>query len=208
MRRPAKAKVLAAFSVSEAEWQVYLANRNARKKTTPIPEFVQVTGTGRNWPNPIEQRMAADVGKPVDTAKLDAQMLRLQGQGRFCQRGLLYGRQRWNAGTADSNREQALCASDCVRPILLIDGSDYNNVLFSIGARITFLDFGSYRSELRSDVIVGSQYLLDAEYYHPFTPTSNWFMAPRGSGNSQQNYVYNGDTETAIYRTRPGPRWL
>ena len=68
-----------------------------------------------------------------------------------------------------------------VRPILLIDGSDYNNVLFSMGARITFLDFGSYRSELRSDVIIGSQYLLDSEYYHPFTPTSNWFVAPRGS---------------------------
>ena len=40
----AKAKVLSAFSVSEAEWQQYLADRNARKKTTPIPEFVQVAG--------------------------------------------------------------------------------------------------------------------------------------------------------------------
>ena len=33
----AKAKVLSAFSVSEAEWQQYLAERNARKKTAPIP---------------------------------------------------------------------------------------------------------------------------------------------------------------------------
>ena len=27
-------------------------------------------------------------------------------------------------------------------------------------------------------------------------------MAPHGGGNSQPDYVYNGDTETAIYRTR------
>jgi NTE family protein len=27
-------------------------------------------------------------------------------------------------------------------------------------------------------------------------------VAPRGAGNSQQDYVYNGDTETAIYRVR------
>ncbi len=36
--------MLSAFSVSEAEWQQYLAARNARKKTTPIPTFVQVAG--------------------------------------------------------------------------------------------------------------------------------------------------------------------
>ena len=89
-----------------------------------------------------------------------------------------------------------------VRPIILIDGSDYNNVLFSIGARFTFLDFGSYRSELRSDAIIGTQYLIDSEYYHPFTPTSNWFVAPRGSANSTQQYVYNGDTQIATYRNR------
>jgi NTE family protein len=98
--------------------------------------------------------------------------------------------------------EQKPYAPPVVRPILLIDGSDYNNVLFSIGARFTFLDFGSYRSELRSDAIVGSQYLIDTEYYHPVTPTSNWFIAPRGSANSVQDYVYNGDTQIATYRSR------
>ena len=103
------------------------------------------------------------------------------------------------------NTEPKAYAPPVVRPILLIDGSDYNNVLFSVGARFTFLDFGSYRTELRSDVIVGSQYLIDGEYYHPFTPTSNWFVAPRGDANSVQQYVYNGDTLTATYRNAPGP---
>src|ERR1700761_216121 len=36
----AKAKVLSAFSVSEAEWQQYQTNRSARRKTTPIPTFL------------------------------------------------------------------------------------------------------------------------------------------------------------------------
>ena len=65
-----------------------------------------------------------------------------------------------------------------------------------------FLDFGSYRSELRSDAIIGSQYLIDSEYYHPFTPTSDWFVAPRGTVNSVPLYVYNGDTQIATYRNR------
>ena len=196
-----KAKVLSAFSVSEAEWQQYLANRTARRKTTPVPEFVQVTGTAPELAESVEQRLALDVGKPVDTAKLDAQMLRLQGQGRFANVGYSMVEKDGKQGL-EIQTEPKPYAPPTVRPILLIDGSDYNNVLFTMGARITFLDFGSYRSELRSDVIIGSQYALDSEYYHPFKPTSNWFVAPRGAGNSVQSYVFNGDTQIATYRTR------
>src|SRR6204780_1017128 len=79
----AKEKVLIAFSVSEAEWQQYLANRTARRKTTPVPEFVQVAGANPELAESIEKKMAADVGKPVDTTQLDNQMLLLQGAGRF-----------------------------------------------------------------------------------------------------------------------------
>jgi NTE family protein len=196
-----KAKVLSAFSVSEAEWQQYLADRNARKKTIPVPEFVQVTGTGPELADSIQKRMSVDVGKPVDTAELDAQMMRLQGQGRFANVSYSMVEKQGTQGL-QIQTEQKPYAPPIVRPIILIDGSDFNNVLFSVGARFTFIDFGSYRSELRSDAIIGSQYLVDSEYYHPFTPTSNWFVAPRGGANSVQDYVYNGDTQIATYRNR------
>jgi NTE family protein len=196
-----KEKVLSAFSVSEAEWQQYLADRTARRKTTPVPEFVQVAGTGPELADSIEKKLSVDTGKPVDSAKMDKQMMMLQGQGRFANVGYSMVEKDGKQGL-QIQTEQKPYAPPVVRPILLIDGSDYNNVLFSIGARVTFLDFGSYRSELRSDVILGSQYLVDSEYYHPFTPTSNWFVAPRATGNSQQDYVYTGDTLTATYRTR------
>ncbi len=40
----AKASVLSAFSVSEAEWEDYIAKRNARRRTAPVPQFIQVAG--------------------------------------------------------------------------------------------------------------------------------------------------------------------
>jgi NTE family protein len=197
----AKAKVLSAFSVSEAEWQQYLADRNARKKTTAIPTFVQVAGAEPELAESIQKRLSVDVGKPVDTSLMDAQMMRLQGGGRFA--NVSYSMvEKQGAQGLEIRTEQKAYAPPTVRPIILIDGSDYNNVLFSMGARFTFLDFGSYRSELRSDAIIGSQYLIDSEYYHPFTPITNWFVAPRGSANSTQLYVYNGDTQIATYRNR------
>ena len=196
-----KAKVLSAFSVSEAEWQQYLADRAARKKAAPVPEFIQVTGTRREMADSIEKKMSIDVGKPVDTAKLDQQIVTLAGQGRFSNVGYSMVEKNGNQGL-QIQTEQKPYAPPVVRPLILIDGSDYNNVLFSIGARITFIDFGSYRSELRNNVIVGSQYGLSSEYYHPFTPTSNWFGAPRVEINSTQENLYDANTLIASYRNR------
>lgn len=197
-----KASVLVAFSVSPAEWDQYLADRNARRKTTPTPTFVHVAGASSSeMKKGMEQQLSVLAGKPIDTATLDQQMMTIVGQGRFStstysmtekdgQQGLLV------------QVEQKPYAPPIVRPLIVIDGSDYNNVLFSIGARITFLDFGSYRSELRNDVILGSQYLLASEYYHPYTPSSNWFIAPRAEFNSQQLNIYSGNTLEASYRLR------
>jgi NTE family protein len=196
-----KAKVLSAFSVSETEWQQYLADRKSRQKTTPIPEFVQVAATSPELADSIQKKLAVDVGKPVDTEKLDRQMIRLQGEGRFASVGYSIVEKQGTQGLQIQTVQKSY-APPVVRPIILIDGSDYNNVLFSIGARFTFIDFGSYRSELRSDAIVGSQYLANIEYYHPFTPVSNWFIAPRAGVNSVQEFVYDGNTQIATYRNR------
>jgi NTE family protein len=55
---------------------------------------------------------------------------------------------------------------------------------------------------LRNDIILGSQYQLSSEYFHPFTTTSNWFMAPRLGVNSQQFNIYSSNTQVASYRIR------
>jgi NTE family protein len=89
-----------------------------------------------------------------------------------------------------------------VRPLISINGASYDNVFFSIGGRITFLNFGGYRRELRTDVIFGSQYGLGAEYYRPFTATTNWFVAPRALYNNAQFPLFNGNDFLALYRNR------
>jgi NTE family protein len=89
-----------------------------------------------------------------------------------------------------------------VRPLVIIDGSNYNEVLFSAGARVTFLDFGSFGSELRNDVVVGSLYELSSEYYHPFTPATKWFIAPQVGFDSSKFYIYFDNHIDSQYRKR------
>jgi NTE family protein len=196
-----KANVLSAFSVSEAEWEEYLANRNSRRRTAPVPQFVEVTGTSPQMAKAMEKQMSPLVGKPLDSKKIDQDMMTIVGMGRFATATYSMTEKSGEQGL-QVQAEQKSYAPPIVRPLIVIDGAEYNNVLFSIGARITFLDVGSYRSELRNDVILGSQYLVASEYYHPFTPTSNWFIAPRLGFNSRQFNVYSSNTLLASYRIR------
>jgi NTE family protein len=196
-----KASVLSAFSVSEAEWEDYLAKRNARRRTASVPKFVQVTGTSPEMARAMEKQMSPLVGKPVDSKQIDQDMMTLVGMGRFASATYSMTEKAGEQGL-QVQAEPKSYAPPIVRPLIIIDGSEYNNVLFSIGARITFLDLGSYRSELRNDVVLGSQYVLDSEYYHPFTTTSNWFIAPRVAFNSRQFNVYSSNTLLASYRIR------
>jgi len=198
----AKASVLSAYSVSDGEWEEYIAKRNARRKTTPIPEFVQVEGaTSPAMAKAMEKQLSPLIGRPIDTKEVGQDMMYIVGQGRFSTSTYSMVQKSGEQGL-QVQTEQKSYAPPIVRPLILIDGSDYNNVLFSIGARITLLDVGSYRSELRNDVVVGSTYLLSSEYYHPFTTTSNWFISPRLGADSQQFNIYSGSTLEASYRIR------
>jgi NTE family protein len=194
----AKGAILATLSVDDATWQQYLADRQAKRRSAPAPQFVEVAGTTGGVKNDIEKEFTGVDGKPVDKATLQDKILNLQGLGRFNnvtyqmttrngQPGLLIDAEEKQYGTI-------------IRPLILIDGSQFNNPTFSVGARVTFMDIGGFRSEWRNDVILGSQYGIYSQYFHPFTPTSNWFIAPQGSANSNNFPLYRDNEHIADYR--------
>jgi NTE family protein len=86
----------------------------------------------------------------------------------------------------------------------LIDGSDVQNVRFTMAARITALDVWGARSEWRTDISAGATWGLGTEFYKPFTATSNWFVAPNISATSSPFDLYHGTTQLAEYRVRQG----
>jgi NTE family protein len=195
----AKAALLKTLSVDEVTWQAYLEHRTARRRTPPIPQFVRVEGTGTKAANAIEASLQNIVGKPVDTKSLQTQLFDLVGDGRFSSLSYQIGESDGKPGLVVTAVEKPY-APPIVRPLILLDGSNFNGVYFSMGARITFLDFGNYRAELRNDVIIGSQYGIATQYYRPFSATSNWFIAPNAVANSQQYPIYQGGNLLAEYR--------
>jgi len=197
----AKAGILTGLSVDDETWQRYLSERKNRMRSVPVPQFIEVTGTNSHGARQIENALSSDVGKPVNSITIDRQLTNLTGVGRYSRLGYRM--------TEQGNRPGLMITADekqygppFVQPNIIIDGSDRNNVLFTMGARITLLDLGGFRSELRNDIMFGSNDELRSEYYHPFTPTSRWFVAPRAFGEATQFNIYSKDTRLAEYRNK------
>ncbi len=197
----AKSKMLLTLQVDDATWKEYLAERQARRRIVPTPEFVAVKGASPYLEKEMQTALSPEAGKPVDVSTLQDRILYLQGLGRFSTIDYRMTSHDGKQGLLITAQEKEY-APPLVRPLILIDGSQYNNPTFSIGARITFLDVGSFRSEWRNDLIFGSTYGVRSEYYHPFTPFSNWFIAPRVAAIGEEFNVYDGNTFFAAYRKR------
>ena len=195
----AKAKVLMTLAVDDATWKQYLADREARRRTNPIPMFVAVDGVNGDLSRRVEQQMAGVVGKPISYEELDQEIMHLKGFGRFSTLNYEFVERNGQQGLLVKTEENVY-GPPIVRPLILIDGSSLKNVTFNLGARITFLDFGGFRSEWRNDIVLFSEYGLRSEYYHPFTSQTHWFVAPRALADNDPLYVYNNNKLISIYR--------
>jgi len=197
----AKSKMLLNLQVDDATWQKWLADRQARRRTAPAPQFVKVQGASAYLEKEMQKEMAPEAGQPLDVSTLQDRILYLQGLGRFSSINYQMTSHNGQQGLLITAQEKEY-APPLVRPLILIDGSQYDNPTFSIGARITFLDVGSFRSEWRNDFIFGSTYGVRSEFYHPFTPFSSWFIAPRIFAIGDNYNVYENNNFLASYRRR------
>jgi NTE family protein len=195
-----RSQVLRRFALNDDEWNRYLAHRDSRIVRGPVvPEFVQVEGTNPQLAKDIEEQLSPFVSKPIDVPDLEQRLTRQVGSGRF--NSLSYS-------LTDRNQKQGLLinaeekdyAPPWIKPGFFFDGSDPNNVQFTFGARVNFLDVGGYRSEVRTDFSIGATYLFSTEYYHPLSNTSRWFIAPSVNVSRSPINLYAGDTFLAEYK--------
>ncbi len=152
----------------------------------------------------VEKQMADVVGKPLDFDQLDQEILHLKGLGRFSSLSYEFVERNGQQGLQVKAEENPI-GRTVVLPLILVDGSNLKNVTFNLGARINLIDFGGYRSQLRTDIILFSEYGLRSEYYHPFTPTTHWFVAPRGLADNDPFYLYNENKLT--FHLSPNQPW-
>lgn len=198
----ASAAALLPFRLSDDEWKAFQERRQRRRiREVPTPQFVTVDGTSRRVAKQVELKLRRWDGKRIDPKKLEEQLTELTGLGRFSAVGYSLVEQDGKTGLRIHAAEKEY-APPTVNPTLIIDGSDYQNVRFAVGARFTFLDIGKTNAELRTDVLAGSQYHAGIEYYLPLAGDSGWFLAPRALADNSPLDIYLRDKHLAEYRLR------
>ena len=195
-----KSQILRPYSLDQAAWDEYIAQRNARKKENAgIPQFVKVEGTNSDTEQKIQKFLQPLVGKPINTPQLDTFLTRLTGVGLFESVSYSLTQNDSEVGLLVTVHEK-----NYAPPVLQlsseIDGSQPDNVTFTQAGRLTFIGIAGFGSELRADFQFGNTYGIGVEFYKRFSQTSKWFFAPHVSASNAAERIYSNGDPTAQYR--------
>ena len=194
-----EAATLKRFGLSQPKWLAHLAERRKRMNSTvPAPSSLEVTGVDNKGAGEIRKELDEYVGQPLKPELLEEDLTKIRGQGRYDSLGYEYAREEPQRLVVRAQRKPY--GPPFLIPSVEIDGSDINRVEFTVGGRLTMFDLGGYRSELRTDVIIGSRTLVSTEYYRPLGK-SKLFVAPRGFYERGTDDLYLNRSRVAEYQT-------
>ncbi len=197
------AAALRRFSVSDEEWQKYLAERAARKRTPQkAAETVQVIGVGGDEERHLQSRLKEFAGKPIDLDALDKRLNAITGQGMFDRLGYEGFVQNGVPGLRIVAHEKTY-GPPFLNFALNVNGSGVAAFDFAAGARITFLDVAHHSGEWRNDLMLGSSNLAASEFYQPLG-RSHFFVAPYVFISKYARNAFAGTTRVAVFGDERG----
>ena len=196
----AKSKVLSPYSIDDQSWQQYVQARTARERhEVPVPRFVAVEGTSPYAAHNLEKFLHPLVGKPVNTEHLNQYLTRLTGIGKFESADYALATRDGQNGLNITVHEKPY-APPTLQFGFSVDGSESDDVTYTLLTRLTLMDVAGYRSEWRTDAQFGNTYSIGSELYRPFTATSKWFFAPHADASSTAVKIFQKNDPRADYR--------
>lgn len=196
----AKAPMLQAFALSDSDWDAYQQARKARQRSElPVPQFVKIEGVSGKGEEYASHYFQSLLNKPLETQKLDDVLTRMTGSGRYDSVGYWLTEENGKPGLLVHVVEK-YDAPPSFQTAFEVDGSEAGNVDFTTGTRFTFTDIAGFRSEWRTDLLLGNTYGIQTELYRPFTADSRWFFAPHADASDTTFQIYAKNDPLADYR--------
>ena len=192
--------LLESFALNDADWQAHQQSLQARVVNNfPVPQFIEVQGTNPHEAIDVSRYVKRFAGKPLNPEKLDEILTRLTGVGRYDSAGYRLIQKDGQTGLLIQVVEKN-DAPPMFQTAFEVDGSQSGNVDFTMGTRFTFMDVAGFRSEWRTDLLLGNTYGIQMELFRPFQAESRWFFAPHADASDTTFQIYAKNDPLADYR--------
>lgn len=199
-----KAMWLEQLSVPGGEYGRYLAARRGRLQPETVkPQLIVIEGAlAEKRRRALVESIAADPKQPLDRRRLEMELNKIAGMGRYDSVSYSLFR-RENTEGIIIRPHQKTHGPPFLNLAFLLDASRQEGFRFGIGGRLTFLDFGGPASEWRTDLSLGQINRASSEYYYRIAG-GKWFFAPRAFYHEDTRPLYRGKDQIADFFIRQG----
>jgi NTE family protein len=193
------------FRVGEAAYRDYLARRASREPGLPAIKFVRVDEQSKRYEKTILAEMEPLVGKPLNVDAVGERITELYGLGNF--ETLDYALVSKGEGNEEESGLEVRArrkswGPNYVRFGLNLEDDFQGNSRYNAAARFILTELDNLGAELITDVQIGSDPKVAAEFYQPLNATRTWFVAPSVRVEARDLFIYDKDVEVAEYRDR------
>jgi NTE family protein len=199
-----KAMWLEQLSVSEDEYERYLAGRRSRLQPETVkPQVIVVEGgLAEKRRRALVEALAADPNRPIDRGRLETELNKIAGMGRYDAVSYSFLRRPGVEGILIRPHPKPH-GPPFLNMAFLLDASRQEGFRFGIGGRLTLLDFGGPASEWRTDLSIGQINRASSEYYYRIAG-GKWFLAPRAFYHEDSRPLYRGTDQIGDFISKLG----
>lgn len=194
-----KARWLEQLALPEGEYARYLEQRRGRLQPASVrPQLIVIEGgLAERRREALVEALAHDPARPIDRARLETELNKIAGMGRYDAVSYSFLRHENTEGIL-IRPHQKIHGPPFLNLSFLLDASRQEGFRFGIGGRLTFLDIGGPASEWRTDLSIGQINRASSEYYYRVSG-GKWFLAPRAFYLEDSRPLYRGTDQIADF---------
>ena len=199
----AKTDELRRFSASDEEWAAFRARHHRRPPGDLIIGKVRVEDSSILDDRIVRQAIAVPLGKPLDLAALDENLMRVSAMGAF---GLIRDGVGRENGTSDLVVETP--GKTRGRGSLQLGVSFTDDFQGDTSYSITFLHrllaVNRLNGEWANVVQVGNPGVLMSQFYQPLDTGLRWFVSPMIAAQQFRQSIFADGRQVAVYQMKEG----
>jgi NTE family protein len=192
---------LAALSLSDADYQQYLASRNPRSSKSQVVAFVRTDAGGQRYQALVSNLMEDVVGKPLDKALVERRMSELYAQDLFESVDYTIVEENGASGIEFHLRRKSW-GPNYVRFGLNIEDDFKGNSRYNAAMRFIATELNPLGGEWLTDLQIGDNPLLYSEFYQPLGYRHRYFVSPHLGAQVRSLEVTDANNRITEYRVR------